>query len=274
MTSSRPQKRKKFRRSLPAKLVRKRLEQQSVVAHSLFESAEHPAMQPEANSKRPPHSPAVGSQTAQRRSRLVRLQLRERSKLNHSGPPAVAKIRARQPEPRFSLSRDSRARFCQSPPETGRQRVLLRRATARQRATLFAAVAPAWPRLAAELLSCMGCHTCRRVPAGVRFSAGIHGSSPLARPNPLGVDRDRDATSWQAIFATVLETSKSLEAAGAPQPKAQRLSEGSKVSHRANKALNGCPALNAAIVRSWQTVPERMFVRESLNPPAGRWDRS
>src|SRR5439155_472140 len=138
---------------------------------------------------------------ARSRSRLVTLQLRERSKWHHSGPPAVAKIRARQPEPRFPLSRASRARLCQSPPETGRQRLLLGRATARQRATLFAAVAPAWPRLAAELLSCTECHTCRRVPAGVRSSAGIHGSSPLARPNPLGVDRDRDATSWQAIFA-------------------------------------------------------------------------
>src|SRR2546430_10360881 len=97
MTSSRPQKRKKFRQSLPAKLVRKRLEQQSVVAHSLFESAEHPAMQPEANSKRPPHSPAVGSPTAQRRSRVVRPPPREGTKMKHSGTPAVGENPGRHP---------------------------------------------------------------------------------------------------------------------------------------------------------------------------------
>src|SRR6476660_4497144 len=100
---------------------------------------------------------------------------------------------------------------------------------------LFAISAAAERRVAAGLSSCMGCRTCPRVSVGVRFSAGIRGSSRPARPNPLGVDQDRDATSCQARRATLWETPKILEAAGARQPKAQRLSEESKVLHRANK---------------------------------------
>src|ERR1700720_2328602 len=103
---------------------------------------------------------------------------------------------------------------------------------------LFATVALVELRVAAELLSCTGCHICRRAPAAVRFSEGIRGSSQPARPNPLAVDRDRDATSWQASLAALLEIPTILEAAGARQPKVQRLSEESKVSHRANKFLN------------------------------------
>src|SRR5712691_12652405 len=106
---------------------------------------------------------------------------------------------------------------------------------------LFATIALAEPRGAAELSSCTGCHTCPRTPAAVRFSAGTRGSSQPARPNPLGVDLDCDATSGQARFAALLETLKILEAAGARQPKVQRLSEESKVSHPANKSLNGDP---------------------------------
>src|SRR2546421_872332 len=123
---------------------------------------------------------------------------------------------------------------------------------------LFATVALAELRGAAELLSCTGCHTCRRAPAAVRFSAGIRGSSQPARPNLSDVDRDRDATSWQASFATLLEIPKTLEAAGARQPKVQRLSEESKVSHPTNKSLNGDPSCRAPAVPSRRTVRRRM----------------
>src|SRR5439155_16958603 len=142
----------------------------------------------------------------------------------------------RQSERRSSLPRAPGARVCQSAPATRRRRSLLRRATARQPAMLLAGTASAERRLAVELLSCTECHTSLRVPAGVRFSAGIRGSSPPAGPNPLAVHRDCDATSGQARTATVLETLRTLEAAGAPHPKVQRLSEENKVSHRANKS--------------------------------------
>ena len=73
MNLSRPQERRNFRRSLLAKLLRKRLEQLFAIQHSLFESAEHPAAQPGANSKPSPHPPAVGSETAQPQSHLETL---------------------------------------------------------------------------------------------------------------------------------------------------------------------------------------------------------
>src|SRR5882724_13713035 len=134
---------------------------------------------------------------------------------------------------------------------------------------LFATVALAELRVAAELLSCTGCHICRRASAAVRFSAGIRGSSQPARPNPSGVDRDCGATSGQASFATLLETPKILEAAGARQPKVQRLSEESKVLHRANKFLNGYPSFHGQVVRGWQTVRQRVLLRACVNPPPG-----
>src|SRR5205814_10388449 len=100
---------------------------------------------------------------------------------------------------------------------------------------LFATIALAELRGPAELLSCTGCHTCPRTPGAGRFSAGIRGLSQPARPNLLGVDRDRDATSCQARRATLLEIPKTLKAAGARQPKAQRLSGESTASHPANR---------------------------------------
>src|SRR5882724_13693884 len=137
---------------------------------------------------------------------------------------------------------------------------------------LFATVALAELRVAAELLSCTGCHICRRASAAVRFSAGIRGSSQPARPNPSGVDRDCGATSGQASFATLLEIPKTLEAAGARQPKVQCLSEESKVLHRANKSRNGHPSFRAVAVPNWRTVRQGVRLRASVNPSPGPWD--
>src|SRR5437870_622551 len=199
---------------------------------------------------------------------------RERLYSKHFGPLTVAKIRGRQSERRSSLPRAPGARVCESAPATRRRRSLLRRATSRQPATLLAGTASAERRLAVELLSCTECHTSLRVPAGVRFSAGIRGSSRPVRPNPLAVDRDRDATSERAGFALALGTSKTLQAAGAPQAKVQCLSEENKVSHRVNKSLNGCPSFHPLIARSGQPFPKRMLARASPSLPAGSWDQS
>src|SRR2546430_1656830 len=80
MISTRPQKRKNFRQPLVAKLLRSPLEQLLAVAHSLFESAEYPAMEPaEANSKRSPNSPSVDRQRAKPRLLVEISQSRERS---------------------------------------------------------------------------------------------------------------------------------------------------------------------------------------------------
>ena len=166
----------------------------------------------------------------------------------------MAKIPVRQREPRFSLSRDSDARFCQSAPAVRRLRSVLRRAAARQSAMLLATSAPGEPRVAVELLFCMGCRTSQRVHAGVRFSAGIRGSFPPARPNLLGVYRDPDLTFRQLSVAAVLETSKTLDPAGAPRPKVQRRSGENKASHRANISQNGCRWGQRLIVRSWRKV--------------------
>ena len=106
MNLSRPEERRNFPRSLLATLLRKRLDQLLAVEHSLFESAEHPAAQPGANSKPSPHPPVVGSETAQPHSHPGTLQSRERSSSTHFGPLVMAKIRGRQSEPRFFLSRD------------------------------------------------------------------------------------------------------------------------------------------------------------------------
>ena len=137
-----------------AKLLRTSLEQLPAVEHSLFESAEYPAMDAdEVNSKRSPNSPSIGSQRAQPRLLLEIPQAQERLQLTHfEMPRAVAKTRGRQPEPRYSLSRDSRARFRRGARETGQPRQLLRRATARQSAVLFETGAQAELRVAAELL--------------------------------------------------------------------------------------------------------------------------
>src|SRR5207302_6222709 len=219
----------------------------------------------------------VGSQTEHPRSRLAMLPPPPNLsglQSKYFGLLAVAKIRARQSERRCSLPRDSDERFCQSALVTARLRSLLRRATARQPATLFAATVWAEPRLAAELLSCTEGHTCRRAPADVRVSEGIRGSSPPAGPNPSAVHRDCDATSGQARTATVLETLRTLQAAEAPQAKVQCLSEENKVSHRANKSLNGCPSFHPLIARSGQPFPKRMLARASPSLPAGSWDQS
>src|SRR6266487_903507 len=109
MASSRQQKRQNFRRSPAAKLLPERSEQLLEIEHSLFESAEYLAMQPEANSKPSPHLPAVGSHSAQPGLLLEMPQSRANSLPKHFGPVAVAKTRARQSELRPSLSRDSHA---------------------------------------------------------------------------------------------------------------------------------------------------------------------
>jgi hypothetical protein len=62
-TSFHPQKRQNFRQPLLEQVLRKLLEQLPAVAHSLFESAEDPAFQPQANSMRSPHSMANHSET-------------------------------------------------------------------------------------------------------------------------------------------------------------------------------------------------------------------
>src|SRR5437773_5645725 len=100
----------------------------------------------------------------------------------------------------------------------------------------------------------------------------MHASFQPARPNPLGVDLDCDATSWQTGFATLWETPKILEAAGARQPKVQRLSEESKVLHRANKSRNGHPSFRAVAVPNWRTVRQGVLLRASVDPPPGPWD--
>ena len=96
-----------------AKSVRKRSKQLVAIEHSLFESAEYPALQPEASLKRSPHSPAVGSHSGSRSAQpgllLEMPQSRARSASKHFGPLAVAKTRARQSKLRPSLSRDPRA---------------------------------------------------------------------------------------------------------------------------------------------------------------------
>ena len=112
MASSRQQKRQNFRRSPAAKLLQERSEQLLEIEHSLFESAEYLAMQPvqpEANSKPSPHLRGVGSHSAQLSLLLEMPQSRANSLPKHFGPLAVAKTRARQPEPQSSWSRESRA---------------------------------------------------------------------------------------------------------------------------------------------------------------------
>ena len=71
--------------------------EQLEIERSLFESAEYPTMQPEANSKPSPHLPAVGSHSAQPGSLLEMPPSRAQSHWNYSEPPAVARIRARGP---------------------------------------------------------------------------------------------------------------------------------------------------------------------------------
>ena len=103
---------KKFRQPLAAKLLPERSEQLEI-ERSLFESAEYPTMQPEANSKPSPHFPAAGRHSGSRPAQpgllLEMPQSRARSASKHFGPFAVAKTRARQSELRPSLSRDPRA---------------------------------------------------------------------------------------------------------------------------------------------------------------------
>ena len=101
MASSHQQK-KKFRQPLAAKLLPERSAQLLEIERSSFESAEYPAMQREANSKPSPHSPAVGSHSAQPSLLLETPQSRAQSSPGHFGLFAAAKTRARQPEPQFS----------------------------------------------------------------------------------------------------------------------------------------------------------------------------
>ena len=75
----------------------------SAVERSSFESAEYLTTQPEANSKPSPHPPAAGSHSAfgwvQPSLFLQMPQSRANFLPKHFGPLAVAKTRARQPEP-------------------------------------------------------------------------------------------------------------------------------------------------------------------------------
>ena len=83
-------------------MLPRRSEQLLAIEHSVFESVEYPAMQPAANLKRSPHSRAVGSDSAQWSLLLEMPQSGVQSPSKHFGPLAVAKARARRPEPQSS----------------------------------------------------------------------------------------------------------------------------------------------------------------------------
>src|SRR4029077_3508280 len=101
--------------------------------------------------------------------------------------------------------------------------------------------------------------------AGVPFLASNSESSLLARPGPLDVDRDWDATSGKASFATVLEIPKASEAAGASQPKALRRSKENTLSHQANGSPNGDPSFHALLaVQRWGPAPQKLFAYSLL----------
>ncbi len=76
-------------------MLLERSEQVLAIEHSLFESAEYPALQPEASLKRSPHSPPVGSHSGSRSAQpgllLEMPQSRAQSLSKHFGPLAVAK---------------------------------------------------------------------------------------------------------------------------------------------------------------------------------------
>ena len=73
--------------------------------------------------------------------------------------------------------------------------------------------------ISAELLQPAGFPVYVRGPAGAQFSAGIRESFLRARPGPLGVDRDRDATYLRLSSAKLLGTPKALGTGGAFLPK-------------------------------------------------------
>src|SRR6266567_9247057 len=68
--------------------------------------------------------------------------------------------------------------------------------------------------ISAELLPPAECLVCARGAVGAQFLAGIRGSFPRARPDPLDVDRDRDATYLRLNSAKLLGTPKALGTGG------------------------------------------------------------
>src|SRR5882724_8667088 len=93
-----------------------------------------------------------------------------------------------------------------------------------------------------------------RVPGGAQLSAGIRGSFPRARPDPLDVDRDRDATYFRSNSAKLLGTPKALGTGGAFLAKARRPSAKSTLSRRENKLLIENRPFDVAIARDWRTA--------------------
>src|SRR5438128_6576669 len=117
MMRSRSRKRQSFPLLLLANSPRKRLEPQSAVDQSLFESAEGPAMQPKENSRSSPRSPA-GSQTLRLQGRLALAEPGEQSYSTRLGSLMPAKIPACQLGRRSTLCHESGAGSCQQAPET------------------------------------------------------------------------------------------------------------------------------------------------------------
>src|SRR5207249_12130754 len=109
MASSHQKKKKKFRQPLAAKLLPERSEQLEI-ERSLFEPAEYPTMQPEANSKPSPQFPAAGRHSGSRPAQpgllLEMPQSRARSASKDVGPFALGKTRARPSGLRPSVSRE------------------------------------------------------------------------------------------------------------------------------------------------------------------------
>src|SRR6266403_1236533 len=101
--------------------------------------------------------------------------------------------------------------------------------------------------------------------AGVPFLASNSESSLLARPGPLDVERDWDATSGKASFAAVLEIPKASETVGASPPKALCRSKENTSSHRANRSPNEDPSFHALLeVQRWRTAPQKIFAPSLL----------
>src|SRR5437667_8754404 len=99
-----------------------------------------------------------------------------------------------------------------------------------------------------------------RVTGAAQFSPCIRESFPRARPNPLDVDRDRDATYCRANSAKLLGILEAADGAGPSEGRSP--SAENTLSPRENKRLIGNRLCHAAIARGWQTAePQKNFLR-------------